>query len=162
MKKRKLFLYWGEENEKKNKAAFISLPDSKKRRRRRVFTGRGFFHVHHTGCVSTHLKGPRAAALALSAVSTVAARFLFSAPSLETEQTLGCAASSLTQSVPASSVPKASAAAGSDTVRQSPITSLRHLKGHSAANCPITAADFPFSGFPTPTVLVAAATDRQR
>lgn len=40
--------------------------------------------------------------------------------------------------------------AGSDTVRQSPIASLRLLKGHSAANCPITVADFPFSGFPTP------------
>lgn len=104
MKPRKLFLYWGEENEKKNKTAFISLPDSKKRGRRRVFTGLALFHLHHTGCVSTHLKGPGAAALALSAVSAVAAGFLFSAPSLETEQMLGCAASPLTQSIPASSI----------------------------------------------------------
>lgn len=56
----------------------------------------------------------------------------------------------------------AAAAAGGNTVRRcvADRVTQRHLKGHSAANCPITAADFPFSGFPTPNS--AGGGDRER
>lgn len=129
-------------------------PDSKKRRRRRVFSGLGPFHVHHTGCVSTHLQGPHAAALALSAVRTVAAGFLFSA--LETQHTLSCAASPLTQSTPATSVPRA-AAAGSDTTRQSPIASLRPSRGIPLQTAPLLLLISPFRVSQYQALLAAAA-----